>query len=88
MIEYNQNENQLTIKIPVAGIQELYAYQKSILALLGEIEIDKCSQSLIENLKSVYRLLGHLLLDGEFLSENEKFILEYKDLISRYDKKN
>ena len=79
MIEYNQKENMLVIKIPISGIHELYTYQKSILAVLGKIEIDDCSQAFVENLKAVYKLLEHLALDAEFLSEYGNLMPDQKD---------
>ena len=62
MIAYNEKENQLKIIIPLSGIQELYDYKNAILRLLKRIEIDDCNPELINNLKSVYRLLLHLEL--------------------------
>ena len=83
MIEYNQKENQLKITIPLSGIQELCDYQKGILGILRQIEIDKCGPKLTENLKSVYKLLDHLVLDQDFLSQNENLILDSKDLMKK-----
>ena len=80
MVEYDQKENQLSIKIPISGIHDLYSYQKSILAVLSQIEIDDCSQALVENLKAVYKLLSHLALDAKFLAEHGEFFPEGKDL--------
>ena len=62
MIAYNEKENQLKIIIPLSGIQELYDYKNAILRLLKGIEIDDCNPELINNLKSVYKLLLHLEL--------------------------
>ena len=70
MIEYNQNENQLKIKIPISGIQELRDYKNAILRVLNKIEIDDCSPQMVYNLKSVYKLLEHLESDERFLSQN------------------
>ena len=56
MIEYNQN--QLTIRIPVSGMEELHAYQRGILGVLNEIDIDHASLDLEGYLKRVYQLLG------------------------------
>lgn len=83
MIEFNQKENQLKITIPLSGIQELCNYQKGILGILRKIKIENCSPKLQENLKSVYKLLDHLVLDKEFLSQNENLVHDYKDLIKK-----
>ena len=71
MIEYNQKENQLKIKIPISGTQELRDYKNGILRVLNKIEIDDCSPELVYNLKSVYKLLEHLELHERFLSQQK-----------------
>ena len=71
MVEYNQKENQLTIKIPIFETQELRDYKNGILRVLNKIEIDDCSPDLVHNLKSVYKLLEHLELVERFLSQNK-----------------
>lgn len=81
MISYNQQKNELEIKLPVNGIAELYSYQNGLLGILKEIQINECSNSLKENLKSVYKLLSHLLLDQDFLNHHELLLSEYKELI-------
>ncbi|GAA0195484.1 hypothetical protein GCM10009122_59660 [Fulvivirga kasyanovii] len=81
MISYNQQKNELEIKIPVNGIAELYNYQNGLLGILKEIQINECSNSLKENLKSVYKLLSHLLLDQDFLNQHELLLSEYKEHI-------
>jgi len=83
MISYNQNENELQVTIPVQGIQELYDYQKGLLGVLAEIQITDCDEKLRQHLKSVYQLLGHLLLDSEFLNQHEFLLKEYKELLVR-----
>jgi len=72
------------LTIPVAGIAELYSYQKGLLAILSKIEINDLNSELKENLKSVYQLLGHLLLDHNFLNQHELLLSEYKDMIVKY----
>jgi tRNA splicing ligase len=84
MISYNQNKNEIELTIPVAGIAELYNYQKGLLAILAEVEINDCDKELKENLKSVYQLLGHILLDHNFLNQHELLLNEYKDMIVKY----
>lgn len=84
MISYNQTKNEIELTIPVAGIAELYSYQKGLLAILSEIKINELDDELEENLKSVYQLLGHLLLDHSFLNQHELLLNEYKDMIIEY----
>ena len=48
--------------------------------MLSQIEIDDCSQALVENLKAVYKLLSHLALDAKFLAEHGEFFPEGKGL--------
>lgn len=60
---HNNNNHALTVTIPVAGVDELHKYQKGLLAVLSEINIDTCDEELKENIKTVYQLLNHLLID-------------------------
>lgn len=76
MIEFTKVDDQLKIIIPVAGIEELYRYQKGILGILGRIEIDDCNPIFKEDLKAVYQLLTHLLVDKAFLSRHEGLFRE------------
>ena len=48
------------LKIPINNEQELDAYRKAVMTVLSKIEISDCDRVFIENLKSVYKLLGHL----------------------------
>ena len=72
MIENSQNKTQFKITIPLSGIQELQDYKNGILRVLKEIEIDNISVELKDNLKAVYKLLGHLSLEDVSLFRNEK----------------
>lgn len=69
MIEHSQQENPFKITITLSGIRELQDYKNGILGVLKHITINDSSQELIDNLKLVYRLLGHLSLDDEDLSQ-------------------
>ena len=84
MIEYNQRENLLTVKISVAGIGELYAYQKSVLRILNKIEINECDKTSQNDLKSIYELLGHISPDKNLLTKHEELSKEYKELITNH----
>ena len=67
MIDYHQDQSQLSVTIPVSGIAELYSYQKGIMSLLSLVDLENCDEDLQENLSYVYRLMNHLLLDDQFL---------------------
>ncbi len=41
---------------------ELESYQKGILRLLSKVELDRCDETLKEDLKSIFRLLNHLVI--------------------------
>lgn len=69
MIELSQKESPLKIIIPLSGIRELQDYKNGILGVLKHITINDSSQGLIDNLKLVYKLLGHLSLDDGDLSK-------------------
>lgn len=55
-------QNIKQIIIPLSGLVELQAYQKGILGVLAKVELDSCDESLKEDIKSVYKLLDHLLI--------------------------
>lgn len=86
MVRYNPRENQLKIIIPKAGIEELYRYQKGLLNTLGKIEIENCNADFKEDLKSVYELLSHLLLDKAFLSRHKTLLQEFSHRHAPHEK--
>lgn len=63
MITYNSKENQLIITIPASGIRDLVRYRKSILKLLGNVEINDCHPDTKETLQAAYKLLSYLMPD-------------------------
>ena len=67
MIDYHQDESQITVTIPVSGIAELHSYQKGIMGLLSLVDLENCDEDVQENLSYVYKLMNHLLLDDQFL---------------------
>lgn len=71
MVTRDPSKNQIKIEINVSSIDELFNYQKGLMSLLGRIQIDNCDTRLKENLKSVYKLLSHLLIDKEFPCTDE-----------------
>lgn len=77
MIRYNSLENQLQIIIANSGLEELYRYQKGLLSILSTIEVESCSPDLREDIKAVYSLLSHLLLDKAFQSEHKNLLQEF-----------
>jgi hypothetical protein len=64
MIVFDKENEKLHIHIPLNGYEELLSYQRSILGVLSEIEIQDCKPELKEHLKKVYCLLSHLLMDS------------------------
>lgn len=65
MIVFDKENGTIHIQIPLCGYDELLKYQKSILGVLREIEIQDCRPELKEHLKKVYELLSHLLMDSD-----------------------
>jgi len=51
----------MIFKINVQNIEELKSYQKGILGVLRKVELTACDPSLKEDIKSVYKLLGHFI---------------------------
>ncbi len=67
----------MIIEITVSDIHELQAYQKGILGVLAKVELDSCDQSLKEDVKSVYKLLGHLIIENgvpEFINPKPQLL--------------
>jgi len=60
----NSNDS-IQIVIPLQNVRQLYAYQKGLLSLLNEVELDKCSERKKKDIQRVYELLGHLYLENE-----------------------
>lgn len=56
----NTNENQTLFEIPVKGIEKLASYERGIRGILKKIEVSNCDPELMENVKSMYELLGQL----------------------------
>jgi hypothetical protein len=76
MIEFNTDQKQLRICIPVSNLRVIYKYHQSIINLLDKIEIDDCNPELRENLNAIYDLLSHLQPDEDFLAQ-------YKELLKK-----
>jgi len=53
----NGHQDLLKITISVADFEELQKFQRGIINLLGKVEIDKCKPEVIEDVKSLYKLL-------------------------------
>lgn len=81
MIIYDKNDKKLAITIPIENIAELHNYQKSLLGVLAEIKIKECSEILKDDIKTVYKLLNHLLLDTDFLNQHEFLVDQCKTAI-------
>ncbi|MBL6446349.1 hypothetical protein JMN32_08520 [Fulvivirga sp. 29W222] len=81
MITYNQDKKELKVIVPLESITELHSYQRGLLGVLAEIQIKECSETLKGNIKSVYKLLKHFLLDTGFLNQHEFFTNECKALM-------
>lgn len=63
MTEYDGQRKQFKITIPANDVQEIHRYRKGILKILNKVEIDQSDSALINDLKSVYELLNHLVID-------------------------
>ncbi|TPN87930.1 hypothetical protein [Aquimarina algicola] len=48
------------VLIKFSDIQEVQAFKNSIMGVLSKVEIDRCDKVLINDLKSVYKLLDQL----------------------------
>ena len=79
MIVYNEKKNLLKITIPLSGIEELENYQDGVLEVLRQFDIEDCDPELIRHVMSVYKLLGHIMLDEKFFFKNLKSASDHKD---------
>lgn len=68
----------LKIIIPISDSEELFRYQRGLINLLSKVEIGDCNPEVRDDVKSVYRLLSHLvdnknsiLNDSPFLNDIE-----------------
>lgn len=52
------------VRIPLTRPEELQNYQRAILGVLDQVELTDCSPEQLENLRWIYRLLSHLILQG------------------------
>ena len=87
MIVYNEKKNLLKITIPLSGIEELEDYQDGVLEVLRQFEIEDCDPELIRHVMSVYKLLGHIMLDEKFFFKNNKSASDHKDSTRRGPKR-
>lgn len=71
MIVHDPSKNQLKIEIPLTGLDDLSKYQNALLSMLRRVSIDKNDYQFKEDLKTVYSLLSHTLLDKGLLSNKE-----------------
>ena len=86
MIVYNEKKNLLKITIPLSGIEELENYQDGVLEVLRHFEIEDCNPELIRHIMSVYKLLGHIMLDEKFFFKNHKSASDHKESTRRGSK--
>ena len=87
MIVYNEKKNLLKITIPLSGIEELENYQDGVLEVLRQFDIEDCDPELIRHVMSVYKLLGHIMLDEKFFFKNHKSAADHKDSTRRGSKR-
>ena len=87
MIVYNEKKNLLKIIIPLSGVEELEGYQDGVLEVLRKIDIEDCDPELIRHVMSVYKLLGHIMLDEKFFFKNNKSSSDHKDSAVRSTKR-
>ena len=87
MIVYNEKKNLLKITIPISAVEELENYQDGVLEVLRLIDIEDCDPELTRHVMSVYKLLGHIMLDEKFFSKNKKSASEHKNSTIRNPKR-
>ena len=71
-------DNCLKIIINLSDSEELHRYQKSMINLLSKIDISDCNPEVREDVKSLYRLLSHLMNDENPVLNNTKLLTDLK----------
>lgn len=74
MVIHDPDKNLLRIEIPISNVEELCRYQKGLLNLLKRIHIEKCDPQFKDDLKAVYELLSHILMEKEFPYHHEEIL--------------
>ena len=87
MIVYNEKKNLLKITIPLSGVEELENYQEGVLNVLRQFDIEDCDPELIRHIMSVYKLLGHIVLDEKYFFRNKNLASGHKDSAIRGTKR-
>ena len=87
MIVHNEKKNLLKITIPISGVEELENYQDGVLKVLRLIDIEDCDPELTRHVMSVYKLLGHIMLDEKFFSKNKKSASDHEKSTIRSSKR-
>jgi hypothetical protein len=61
MKEFIDNKKEMHISIPIANLEEVDCYKRSILHLLSKIEIESSDSAMRESVKNVYKLLMRMI---------------------------
>jgi len=70
MATFTSQEDPFCIIIPISDIDEIHQYKRSILNVLGKVNLDECDPESIDHVKVVYALLNHLESNERRLSES------------------
>ena len=60
MVQFDLSDGSITIKIPARDVEELRAYQNSLMMLLKRVDISEEDVDTVEAVKKVYQLLKYL----------------------------
>lgn len=59
MVNSFENSDNLEIVIPIENIKELYSYQKAILSLMNDVDMEKATDERKKDFRLLHKLLGH-----------------------------
>lgn len=62
MNEFIDNKKEMHISIPIANLEEVAGYRRSILHLLSKIEIESSDSATRDCVKDLYKLLTHMMI--------------------------
>ena len=80
MVRFDLSDDSITITIPVSSIEELQAYQRSLLLLLKNVDVEDADPSMLAAVEKVYQLVTHLTPEKSTADslESLRFLLKGK----------
>ena len=80
MVRFDLSDDSITVNIPVGSIEELRAYQQSLLLLLNNVDVEDADPPTLAAVEKVYQLLTYLTPEQSTTDslESLRFLLKGK----------